>query len=1039
MREGFPLILALFLITCASGEQLTFHDDFSGYPDGSSGEPGWEPLSIGWTVKDGRYVNDEPVKVFALISSIPHVRRLKIEATLTVMGKSSNGWKVAGIALYENNRNNWHLALVESPDSQGAEHFFELQELYEGVWLAQNLPRTKLAPEGEFNSGIRWECGKPYRLRLTLTPQRILGEIFDSGGRLLFRQGYRFDNPRSVSLGRPALDNGGFIAAFDDVKVEAEEVVEMKEEEREIPRYTKCAYEGIKGERTGFFHLEEKGGRWWVIDPNGCGFFAIGTDHIRFTGHWCEKLGYAPYHKNNLEKYGTEERWAKETVKRLLDWGFNLLGAGHSESLRYSGLAHTLFLSFGSGFASYEDIVPKVHWTGFPNVFSPKFERYCDMRAREICSKAKGDPWLFGYFLDNELEWYGKVHRPWGIFTEAVKKPPQHSAKKALIDLLKRRYRSIDELNDAWETDFKSFSEMLERTDWGEPKSVNMERDAMDFVALAADRYFSIATAAIRKYDPNHMILGCRFAGNAPDPAWRAAGRYCDIVTLNFYGRVDLDTGEPIGLVEHLKRCYELSGRPLMITEWSFPALDSGLPCKHGAGMRVDTQEQKARCFEIYQTTFFSLPFVVGSDYFMWVDEPALGISSTFPEDSNYGLVNEKDEPYWEFVNVVKRINRRVYEIRKRGYEERGVPRPEPAPWPKPSEGTRWIGRVPILLENPREVPTSNPFVSLSLDQISSDIDWSKLSPSQIVAFDSKGEEVPIQIDSFEDGKLSKFDEICLRCPLRSGESKTVYLYLASAPVRETARKSPEGIELKEEEDRIVISNGFLTLVKSRGSGDLADELKLDGTLLGRIYPLLREEIGGELRYPAPDSTELLRVSVGPLRVVLWTFLSSRGIGAYRIMGRIAVYPRRRWVSVRMFRIENISEGDWKLHGYFIFAYPQIGGSTEGDEVGGPDVPNYYLNLGMWADSGVGMFYGTASRSSGVHVRYWIDTAYHADAFRPLDRPLLLPPGSSFEETDRVEFVVFGGRLEGERPWSSVLLDALRLPTVHLYPLEEPR
>ncbi|HID55206.1 TPA: hypothetical protein EYP37_01660 [Candidatus Poribacteria bacterium] len=1037
MREGFSLILALLLIASASGGQLMFHDDFSSYPDGSSGEPGWEPLSIGWMIKGGRYVNDEPVKVFTLISSIPPVRRLKIEATLTVRGKSSEDWKVAGVAVYKDGRNNWHLALVESPDSQGARHFFELQELYEGTWLAQNLPQTKLAPEEGFSSSSVWEYGKPYRLRLTLTPRRILGEIFDSDGRLLFRQGYKFDNPRSVSFGRPALDNGGFIAAFDDVKVEAEEVVEMKGEEKGIPEYGGCAYEGIKGEKTGFFHIERKEGEWWVIDPNGCGFFAIGTDHIRFTGHWCEKLGYAPYHKNNIERYGTEGKWAERTIERLLDWGFNLLGAGHSESLRYRGLAHTLFLSFGSGFASYEEIVPKVHWTGFPNVFSPKFERYCDMRAREVCSKGRDDPWLFGYFLDNELEWYGKTHKPWGIFSETVKKPPKHTAKRALIDLLKRRYHSIDGLNEAWGTEFKSFDEMLERNDWGEPKNETMERDAMDFVALTADRYFSITTAAIRRYDPNHMILGCRFAGDAPEPAWKGAGRYCDIVTLNFYGRVDLETGEPIGLVDHLKRCYELSGRPLMITEWSFPALDSGLPCKHGAGMRVDTQEQKARCFRIYQTTFFSLPFVVGSDYFMWVDEPALGISSTFPEDSNYGLVNERDEPYWEFVNVVKEINRRVYEIRERGFEGRLELRPEPAPWPKPPKGVRWIERVPILLENPREVSTSNPFISLSLDQIPSDISWSRLSPLQIIAFDSKGEEVPIQIDSLEEGRLSKFDEICLRYPLQPGESKTVYLYLASAPVREGLAKQPEGIELKEKEDGIEISNGSITLVKLRTGGDLAEELKLNGVSLGRIYPLLKEEIGGEFRYPAPDSTELLRVSLGPLRAVLWTSLRSEGKGSYRATSRVAVYPGRRWVEVRLLRIENVSEERWRLHGYFVFAYPQIGGSTEGDEVGGPDVPNYYLNFGMWVDREAGMFYGASSRSSGVHVRYWIDTAYHADAFRPLDRPLSLSPGSSFVEEEGVKFILFGGRFEGERPWSSVLQDAFRSPIVHLYPPEK--
>ena len=55
-------------------------------------------------------------------------------------------------------------------------------------------------------------------------------------------------------------------------------------------------------------------------------------------------------------------------------------------------------------------------------------------------------------------------------------------------------------------------------------------------------------------------------------------------------------------------RAVDFTGRPL--------------PCKYGASMRVDTQDQKARCCEILQTLLFRLPFIVGSDYFMWVAEP---------------------------------------------------------------------------------------------------------------------------------------------------------------------------------------------------------------------------------------------------------------------------------------------------------------------------------------------------------------------------------------------------------------------------------
>lgn len=230
------------------------------------------------------------------------------------------------------------------------------------------------------------------------------------------------------------------------------------------------------------------------------------------------------------------------------------------------------------------------------------------------------------------------------------------------MELLRKRYEDIRKFNAVWGTSFTNWNDALESTSWNEHTNEKVFADKIEFVRLCAEKYFSITTEAIRKADPNHMILGCRFAGDAP-PIWDIAGKYCDIVTFNIYGQVDLQKLEPIGLVETITKWYKQAKRPMMVTEWSFPALDSGLPCRAGAGMRVRTQAEKAKCFEVYQKTFFSLPFMVGSDYFMWVDEPALGISKNFPEDSNYGLVDVNDEPWQVFTETVARVNAKVYDI----------------------------------------------------------------------------------------------------------------------------------------------------------------------------------------------------------------------------------------------------------------------------------------------------------------------------------------------------------------------------------------
>jgi len=632
----------------------------------------------------GRYVASSKARDFAILAKARYAKRVVVEATVVLQKAMGTEWKTAGVAVVLDERNYWHFAFVESPDKQGKRHFVELCEMLDGVWLSQSEPATRLSELESLNPDFNWQYGHPYRVRIELSEREIGGTLCELDGRVLGRRRYRLDN-KAVRFGRPALTCGGFVAAFDDVVVRSQNAVPAPEQtKRRFPPYTQAGRGPLprepKGKATGFFHVEEHDDRWWVIDPKGRPFFIIGTDHANYRVHWCEKLGYAPYHRNMAKRFdGDEQKWAASTAERLLAWGFNSLGANHSPSLRYRGLAWMGFVSFGSGFASISDICPKVHWTGFPNVFHPRFALYCEKRARQLCAPFRNDPWLLGYFLDNELEWYGKEHRDWSLCDEVFKKPAAHSGKRALIAFLRKRYPTIEQLNEAWGTRVASYEALTASTEPLRHRTERGRADKIDFVRLVAERYFAITTAAIRKHDPNHMILGCRFAGRLP-PIGEIAGKYCDIFSINCYRWVDLETGIVRGFEDDLKKWYDKVKRPFMITEWSFPALDSGLPCKHGAGQRFDTQAQRARAFTIFQKLLFSTPFMAGSDYFMWVDEPALGISSTFPEDSNYGLVNVHNEPYKPLVEAAARVHPRVYAIHAGQVPELSVSI-EKAPW----------------------------------------------------------------------------------------------------------------------------------------------------------------------------------------------------------------------------------------------------------------------------------------------------------------------------------------------------------------------
>ena len=419
----------------------------------------------------------------------------------------------------------------------------------------------------------------------------------------------------------------------------------------------------------GFWRTrQDADGRWWAVDPTGRDTIVAGVDHVSYIGHPCEKTGVRRYLETNRRKYGTKEKWSAAAGKRLSDWGFSLLGAGCDPSLRGNGRAYTVYLDISRELTSGEAIRairPNPHnnpCEGFPDVFDPAWEETCRRVAQERCAPIQADPNLFGYFIDNELAWWGHAKgfdSASGLFDCVAKLPPDRAARRALDAFLAERGRT------------------------GAPRP----EDKVEFLRIAAIRYFSVATAAIRAADPNHLVLGCRFAGlnGANRVVWEVAGRFCDVVTFNCYPWADLDRNILFAGTSMRDRRFDdtvaeraaWTRRPLMVTEWSFPAIDAGMPCLHGAGQRMRTQVERARATDICLRTFLSVPSIIGNSYFMWVDEPALGISKALPEDSNYGLVSEDDEPY-PLVTVFERAYADVVRL------HRSPPPPE-KPLPPPS------------------------------------------------------------------------------------------------------------------------------------------------------------------------------------------------------------------------------------------------------------------------------------------------------------------------------------------------------------------
>jgi hypothetical protein len=381
-----------------------------------------------------------------------------------------------------------------------------------------------------------------------------------------------------------------------------------------------------------FFTIDWKENKAWFQTPLGDPFLSMGVNAIADQSYRAPNDDYYNPVKNQYQ--GDIAAWDKVVLQRLKAWKFNSLGAWCDDSLLSQKVPYT-FMTYIARGSDWDRVLD--------NVFSPDFETQVRQKAVTF-ARFKNDPYLIGYFLDNELPWWGQTGwRAEGQKTLLEKYAGSfldESAQAALVGFFKDRYQNnIQAFNDAWDTSYASFESL------GDPLTIQVKTrqqksDANAWAGVVADRYFSVTTRALRTVDPNHLILGVRFAGETPWEVVEACGKYCDVVSVNQYqksGHIDKTL---------LDDFYVKSGKPILLSEYSFSALQnqSGDPDTHGADVTVSTQKERAQLIDSFVKEALSLPYLVGLHWFEWADESPRGRFDG--EDQNYGLVDLKDAPY---------------------------------------------------------------------------------------------------------------------------------------------------------------------------------------------------------------------------------------------------------------------------------------------------------------------------------------------------------------------------------------------------------
>ena len=427
--------------------------------------------------------------------------------------------------------------------------------------------------------------------------------------------------------------------------------------------------------KTGFFHLEKIQSRDVMVDPAGNLYFECGLCPVAPIGdftlvggrpgafEWLPTVqngfrsalmdnGYAPiasfYRANVMRKYGkpfdNEEESGIATM-RIRKWGFNAAGAFGVETKTMAAMNLPYTAMFGPGLPVISE------QTKVPDPFADDAEKKVDAALTKQIDPHVNDPLIIGYFLGNEQH-----------FEDLPRLIPtlngtKSGAKRRLVKMLQDKYGDIAKFNAAWQpkTPASSFDELSTT-----PLAILTQQasdDMKEFQDLFTDTYYGMVTRIYRKHDPNHLLLGSRWQpGTANSKVLlRNAGKYMDVISVNYY-TYGIET-------DFLKKLHDLSGgKPLMMSEWYYSAADHG---PGGGTKTVKTQAERGLGYRNYVETVASLPYVIGQEWFSYLDQPVTGrfFEGYNGEAGNIGLISGVDRPYKDAVAEMMKTNYDIYSV----------------------------------------------------------------------------------------------------------------------------------------------------------------------------------------------------------------------------------------------------------------------------------------------------------------------------------------------------------------------------------------
>lgn len=402
----------------------------------------------------------------------------------------------------------------------------------------------------------------------------------------------------------------------------------------------------VKG-TEGFFRIGKCDGRWYFLDPDGGAVILHGTQHVR--------PGSSSEHAASFgNRFGDNGHWSAETGALLASYGFNYISYGSNRIERFPDDMRDNLLQPGNRKMAYAEnlyLLRTFMWDMTANLgyafedgtynrlvlaFEPTFQAYVENLAREKCAAFAGDRHFVGYYLDNELPFVAYQN------ADAVK-----GVELTHFLMLPDKYRGA-----------RDFAEAFMAQEGISSSSAITDKHREKFRSAVADHYYRVTSEAVRKADPQHLILGTRLHdwSKYTQGIVEACARYCDVVSVNYYARWQ---PEP----EFLSNLTTWIGdKPFLVTEFYVKGADAnykGRPYANteGGGWLVRTQRDRGIFYQNFCLRLLETRNCAGWMHFEYND----GYGGT--SDSNKGLVSVEYAPYTDFLTLAGELHANLYPL----------------------------------------------------------------------------------------------------------------------------------------------------------------------------------------------------------------------------------------------------------------------------------------------------------------------------------------------------------------------------------------